>query len=222
MAPKTYSIEDRLKIEAGRLFSKLAMAQRHVETRVGELDALIHDAQAREHRRAAFNLRDRAAYRLGGAFEPVDQLDLDHVALTGWLALGNIGVLLLVQSTAHAPDGSVADHLALLFQSPAGGTIREYGIWVRWKWLRKLYREETELFLKSKKGRDPKASWRKEKATVNQTYLVAQICQDLQLQYRTFPNRGAAFDWIKAYDGNPRFADDQPPPSLAGLVAALR
>ena len=40
------------------------------ETRVGELEALIHDALAREHRRAAFNWRDAQCYRLGAAFEP--------------------------------------------------------------------------------------------------------------------------------------------------------
>ena len=218
----TFNHADRMKIEAATLFS-LAGSQQHLaQTEIAKLALLIHDAEAREHRRAAFNARDKACYRLGGAFEPVAGLDLDPVTLTGFLALGSIALLLLVQVALRQPDGSVADHLARLFRSPAGRVIRAHGVWVRWHWLRDLYIEETEAFLRSRKGRDPKARWRSEKPTANQTYIIAEICLDLQLELAKPATRGAAFDWIQIQGGNPRFTREPARPDLSALAELLR
>lgn len=155
----------------------------------------------------------RPAIRLGGAFEPTSGLDLDPVTLTGFLSLGSIALLLLVRQAVDAPEAAIVDLLAQLFRSPAGRVIRDHGVWVRWNWLRELYVAKTQDFFASRKGCDPKARWRSEKPTVNQIYIAAQICLDLQLEPRTFANRGEAFDWITLKEGNPRFAHEPAKPA---------
>ena len=212
----------RLQVSAAELFSAAEDAQRTTQAQAGELARLMHNAEAREHRRAAFNARDKACYRLGGAFEPVHGLDPDPVTLTGFLALGSAALLMLVQVALQRPHETTAGHLARLFRSPAGRVIRAHGVWTRWNWLRNLYIEETETFLNSKKGRDPEARWRSEKPTVNQTYLVAEICLDLQLEVKEFTTRGEAFEWIERRGGNPRFAREPARPELGELAGMLR
>ena len=202
----------RLKIAAATLFSKVAGLTRQTQSEIADLALLIHNAEAREHRRAAFNARDKACYGLGGAFEPVGGLALDPVTLTGFLALGSVALLLLVQVAIQQPDDSTADHLARLFRSPAGRVIRAHGVWVRWNWLRELYIAETETFLQSKKGQDPEAKWRFDPPTVFQTYIIAEICLNLQLETPVLATRGEAAKWIEDHDGNPRFTREPPPP----------
>ena len=70
---------------AGRLAGLIDGQIRTTEIKVGDLDELIQKAAAREHRRAAHNLRDARCYRVGSSFEPVGALDLDPTALAGWL-----------------------------------------------------------------------------------------------------------------------------------------
>ncbi len=212
-----HTIADQLRVAAALCFVDLGEAEKCVAARSAELGRLIHDAEARDHRRAAFNERDAACYRLGAAFEPSDGLALDPVTLTGFLALNEVGLLLLVRSALASPGGSVVDALAALFRSTAGREIRDYGTWLRWQWLRDLYLEETERFLVTPKGSDPKARWRGDPPTHAQTDLVAQICLDLQLAYRTFPTKGEAFEWILER-GNPRFNHEPPRPTLDALA----
>lgn len=215
-------LRDQLKIAAATLFSLAGAQSTRVAARIAALDLLIYEAAAREHRRAAFNRRDKACYRLGSAFEPTNGLDLDPVNLTGFLHLGATALLLLAEHAIERPELSIVDLLGRLFRSPAGRVIRAHGIWVRWNWLRALYVAETETFLASRKGRDPKARWRADKPTTNQTYIAAEICLDLQLEPRTFANRGEAFDWIKVQAGNPRFNKQPSRPDLTQLVEMLR
>lgn len=213
---------DQLKIAAAILFALANVQRTQVEARTAELDRLIHDAQAREHRRAAFNQRDKACYRLGNAFEPTSGLDLDPVSQTGFLSLGSTALLLLMQQAIERPDLTVVDMLGRLFRSPAGREIRAHGVWVRWTWLCQLYVAETQTFLTSRKGRDPKAKWRTEKPTDNQKHIAAQLCIDLQLAARRFANRGDAHDWIKSKGGNLRFQHEPPRPDLTALEDLLR
>lgn len=213
---------ESLKVKAALLYSLAASQEGKADTRVSELEKLIHDAAAREHRRAAFNARDKACYRLGGAFEPVDGLGLDPTMLAGFLALGSIALLLLVQVALKQPDASIAVLLSRLSRSPAGRLVRAHGVWVRWRWLQRLYVEETAAFLQSKKGRDPKARWRTEKVTANQAYLIEQICLLLELEGRRFADRGDAFEWIKSHGGNPRFTQEPKKPDFVGLTESLQ
>lgn len=216
------SLYERLRVQAAQLFAMAGGAGRATEARVADLELLIREAQTREYRRAENSARDRACYRLGGAFEPIGALKLDDVQLTGFLALGTLGVLLLAKEAVSHPTLSVADLLAALFRSPAGRVIRAHGIRLRWEWLQQLYLEETERFEQSRKGRDPEARWRYEKVTVNQTYLVGQISHLLQIEPPMLRNRGAAFDWIKFNGGNPRFVDGPPSADIAAIEAAFR
>ena len=215
------SLAERLKIQAAQLFAELNAAGRATQAKVADLELLIREAQTREHRRAENSARDRACYRLGGAFEPIGALKLDDVQLTGFLGLGTIGVLLLAKEAVSHPTLGVADLLAALFRSPAGRVIRAHGIRLRWEWLQQLYLEETERFEQSRKGRDPNARWRCEKVTVNQTYIVGQISCLLQIEVPALRDRGAAFDWIKGQGGNPRFVDGPPLADIAALEEAF-
>ncbi|WP_174279458.1 hypothetical protein [Sphingomonas bacterium] len=218
---KTHTIADQLRTQASLLYAFALQADPVLEHRAAELEKLIHDAQAREHRRAAFNARDASCYRLGSAFEPTGGLDLDPVAVAGLMALGATGLLLLVRVALASPDASLAEHLRALFRSRAGRAIRAWGVWSRWHWLRALYLHQTEVFLNSPSGRDPKARWRAKPPTAEQTYLVTQISLDLQLQPRSFATRGEAFDWIQAAGGNPRFRTEAGKPDLSEVAELL-
>ena len=174
-----------------------------------ELAQLIHDAAAREHRRAAFNEYDRRSYRLGGSFRPSGGENLDDVALAGFLGLGVHGVMLLA-TIALRPEHqgkSVSGLLERLFRSEAGPGIRAWGVHARFVHLQALYRQETDTFLASRKGRDPRQRWRREKVTVNQAYLIAEICILLEIGKPELGDRGEAFEWIHARGGNPRFRE---------------
>ena len=186
------------------------------EIRVGELEALIHGALAREHRRAAFNARDAQCYRLGAAFEPVDGLELDPVAMAGWLASGHAGLAALVGIAIKHPEGSLVDHLRVLFRSELGQAIRAIGVWTRWNYLKSLYDTEVTQFLSSP-GYHRKA-WRLKSPTAKQTYLIAEISLDLEIETPRFTKRGEAFEWILAKAGNPRFQNEPAAPDLAKLL----
>ena len=216
-----HAITDQLRQSGAILLAIASQASTAGAVRAAELDALIHDAQAREHRRAAFNARDASCYRLGSAFEPTGGLDLDPVALAGLLALGATGLLLLVRVALAMPEASLAGQMAALFRSQAGDAIRAWGVWSRWHWLRALHIEETETFLRSQAGRDPKAAWRRKPPTVNQTYLIEQICLDLQVELPRFRTRGEAFNWIEEMGGNPRYLSEPGRPDLAEIAAVF-
>jgi hypothetical protein len=186
------------------------------ETRVGELDALIHDALAREHRRAAFNLRDARCYRLGAAFEPVDGLELDPVAMAGWLASGHAGLAALVGIALKHPEGNLVDHLRVLFRSDLGQPIRAIGVWTRWHYLKSLYDAEVTQFLSSPAYH--RKAWRSKSPTAHQTYIIAEISLDLEIETPRFSRRGEAFEWILAKAGNPRFQNEPARPDLAALL----
>ena len=218
----TTRLSDRLKAAAELALAQIDNADLRFDAQAGDLDQLIHDAEAREHRRAAHLLRDARCYRLGSAFEPAGGLLLDPVAVTGWLATGPAGVLLLAEQVLAKPDAGLAEHFATLFRSSAGGLIRAHGVWLRWAWLRDYYMQEVTDFLASPKGRDPKAGWRNKPPSNRQTYLVAEICVLLQLEFQSFATRGDAFEWILKHEGNPRFSQEPPQPDLRGLTGAFR
>lgn len=211
-----------LKITAALLYSSIEQHRSRCETRIADLDLLIREAETREHRRAAYIARDRDAYRLGGAFEPLDGFGLDDIQLTGFLALGTVGVLMLAKEALAHPSFSIVELLTRLFLSKAGRIIRAHGVYVRWQWLAKLYIAETERFQNSEKGQDPLQTWRSANPTTNQTYLVVEICRFLQIKQPTLADCGAAHDWISRMGGNPRFIEGPPPIDLAALEAAIR
>lgn len=213
-------LTEQLRTAAARLYGQVLKGNPAYATRAGELDALIHDAEAREHRRAAFNARDAACYRLGSAFEPGDGLSLDPVAVAGWLALGDTGLLLLLRQALANPGQSIAATLDELFGSAVGRDIRAWGVWARWHWLKALYLAETEGFLASPAAR--RRGWKSLPPKSTQTYLIAAICADLQKEVQQFATRGAAFEWILAQGGNPRFNVEPAKPDLSSFADFLR
>lgn len=213
---------EQLRHQAAIAYATVRLLDTRIQTRSAELDLLIHDAEAREHRRAAHLARDRDCYRLGSAFEPTGGLKLDPIAMTGFLSLGTAGLLLLTREALAAPTASILEQFASLFRSASGSVIRDQGVWVRWHWLRELYEDDVTTFLASREGRDPKARWRTKAPTRRQTYLVSEICSALQLDDRSFDTRHEAFAWIKAHADNPRFQIEPPKPDLSTLGEAFR
>lgn len=197
----------------------LSRAKTTFHVRTGELQALLHDAESRTFRRAAKNAPDATRYRTGGAFDPVDGPDLDSVALTGWLASGAVGALLLVREAIAHPDKTIVQLLDGLFDKPIGEAIRAWGVWIRWNWVRELYRRETIDFMTSAAFRRP---WRNKPVSQNQRYLIGQFCLDLQIELRKFANRGQAFDWLLAQGDRPRFRDEPIRPDLEALAALAK
>lgn len=205
--------ESRLATSALELVDRFAAHKSAISVEAADLDLLIREARAHEHRRAHYIARDKATYRLGGAFEPVGGLDLDAIQLGGFLAAGLGAVVLLANAARDHPDADIVTLLRTVFNSKHGRALRAIGVYRRWTWLQHLYERETTTFLQSKKGRDPKARWRAEKPTTNQKYLAAEIGRLLQIVTPRFENRGAAFDWIRSEGGNPRFW--QAPPTIS-------
>lgn len=182
-----------------------------------ELEELVRETQTYLHRRAARDARDRACYRTGGALEPNDGHMLDDVALSGFDHLGPFALLLLLPIALANSGESFSGLLRLLFASEVGANIREWGVWSRLTWLRKLYWKETIDFLLTKKGSDPKQRWRSEKPTAQQKHLIREIARAFDMIEPKFALRGDAFEWIKAQGGNPRFHTPPPMPKLPSL-----
>lgn len=208
-----------LRHDASILLQSLEQNSVAAELRQGELSELIYDAEAREHRRAMRHQRDSSCYRLGSAFEASGGLSLDPIALSGWLALGELAALLLVRQMLAAPGQSITEHLAALFSSSVGDDIRSWGVWVRWHWLRTLYEAETTAFLASPAARRP--GWRRQDPTARQTALIASMCEFLQKDPQRVRSRGDAFEWINVNGAHPRFHKEPAKPDLAHLQAAL-
>ncbi|MFW2830991.1 hypothetical protein [Sphingomonas sp. ID0503] len=214
-----HDVDNQLRAQALSLLQ--AIDTQRLASRAAELDLLIHDAEAREHRRAAFDARDAACYRLGSAFEPFDALDLDPVALVGWLETQAVGVALLAQHVLAAPGASITECLRTLFASPVGRQLRAIGVWKRWRWLHALYDAEVSAFLASNAGRRPER-WKPKPPTPRQRYLCATIAELLQKEPPTFSTRAAAFEWLREQGGNPRFTTEPVRPDIADITAALR
>lgn len=202
----------------GELLVTLNGADFQFDPRSEELANLIHDAEAREHRRAAHNARDASCYRLGAAFEPTG-FGIDPVFLTGWLATGGYGLLLLARVSLSRPELTITDLLKRLQVEAIGRELRHVGVWIRWQWLKALYDNEVEAFRRS--AAYARGSFRKKPATPRQGYLIAAISEFLEVERPSFPNRGDAFDWIERQGGNPRFANEPPHLSLADLQATF-
>jgi len=213
------SISEQLGCNAAILLAFVNNDVAQFEMRSAALDDLIHDAEAREHRRAAFNRRDAACYRLGSAFEPLGGLDLDPVFLAGWLTAGTTGLLLLTRVAIANNSGTIVDHLRLLAASPAGRQIREWGVWAQWSWLKDLREAETEGFRRSKNFH--KSGWRQKPPTARQRYCIAKLCEWLQTEQQIFSTRWEALCWIEAQGGNPRFRTAPARPDLTAALEAF-
>lgn len=203
-----------LDIAARRLLTRLQTLRETTGRRQAHLDDLIRDAETWLHRRAAWNNRDRALYRTGAAFEPTGGHLLDDVQLSGLDALGARGVLLLAEVAANHPGLPLSGIISILFASPHGPLITQWGRWSRFHWLSALHRAETEEFLQTKAGRDPKAAWRTRPVTKRQAFLAQEMVRALNVPPPEFRNRGEAFDWIYRQGGNPRFWEPPPAPEL--------
>ncbi|MBA2935142.1 hypothetical protein HZF05_13715 [Sphingomonas sp. CGMCC 1.13654] len=185
-----------------------------ITPRIASLDAMIREGETWIHRRAAYNERDKCCYRTGGALEPYGGHRLNDIQLSGFDALGAVGVLLLAEVAIGHPGLAVSELLGELFESAHGPTLHAWGVWSRWHWCQTLYVEETETFLASPAASDP--SWRPKTVTPRQVYLIDEIARMLGEPVPTFTTRGEAFDHILAAGGNPRFTEKPPRPSLPG------
>jgi hypothetical protein len=192
------------------------------EAREEELEELIREAETSIYRSAARIERDRGCYRVGAAFEPNKGHRLDDIFLTGVDHLGSIGVALLAETALAHPGESLSGLLRILSATEQGDNVREWGVWGRGTWNRKLYLWETEGFFRTKKGSDPKQKWRGETVTRRQLYLIGEICRCLVVLEPKPSNRGEAYEWIKANGGNPRFSNPPPVPALPKLAMEAR
>jgi len=204
---------DAATLLAGVLDGVSASNTSHIE----DLTDAIREAETYLHRRAAYNLRDRACYRTGSALEPNGGHLLDDIALAGFDHLGAFGLLLLTNVAKHHPRESFSGLLQILFDSEVGACIRAWGSWSRLTWLRQLYINETVTFLSSKKGSDPAQRWRRDNVTLNQKHLIREIARILGIAAPQFKKRGTAFEWLKEQGGNPRFGTPPPMPALPKL-----
>lgn len=217
-APSPTVAQSDLIREASALAAVLADRSASNRAHQQELEELVREAQTYLHRKAARNARDRACYRIGGALEPNGGHQLDDVALAGFDHLGAFGLLLLMPIAINHPGESLSGLLRLLFASEVGASIREWGVWSRLTWLRKLYWQETSGFLQTKKGSDPKQRWRGERPTARQKHLIRELGRALGTLEPKFARRGDAFEWIRAQGGNPRFHTPPPMPALPQLL----
>lgn len=185
--------------------------------RTQALNELIREFETREHRRAEHSARDRGCYRTGAALEPNGGHLLDDIALSGLDHLGAVGLLLLLEVAAGDRALSLSQLLAKLFRSRHGEIIRQWGEWSRHHWLGPLVHQETVDFLKTKAGRDPKASWRSDTVTPRQSYIILEFARIFQIMAPEFATRGEAFDWIREQGGNPRFLSPPATPALPDI-----
>lgn len=205
------------------LVAKAATSRVQCGLRVQALDEAVREADMWSSRRAASHARDRSCYRLGAALEPTGGLAIDDVALSGLDALGAHGVALLAAQALVSPDGtSLSDLILAISRSKAGQSLRAWGVWARFNWLKELYQREVIDFENSHAGRDKARSWRRKPVSARQVYLLRELARFLQLEPPELGDRGSAHDWLLRQGGNPRFIVplERPPlPAFSDLLA---
>ena len=155
--------------------------------------------------------RDNLKYYLGFAFEVNQALDVDSLALAGLLSLPWQAFATLFMDVSRVPD-RVIDGLRRALTNPS---VLEWaqaqGVWLQWKRLEAIYRQEVDDFRNSdaygQKG------WRRRSITRPQHYLIGEIHRVLGVQLPALATRGQAFDFIAANGGNPRFLFEPPVPA---------
>ena len=186
------------------------------------LEDAIREANMWSSRRAAGLARDRSCYRLGAALEPAGGLAIDDVALAGLDALGVHGVALLAAQALVSPTGASLSELILaISRGKAGRSLRAWGVWARFNWLKSLYTKEVTDFENSRAGRDKARSWRRKPIRAGQAYLIRELARFLQVEPPGPDNRGAAHDWLLVQGGNPRFMVPLERPALPALSDLL-
>lgn len=155
--------------------------------------------------------RDNLKYYLGFAFEVNEALDVDSLALTGLLSLPWPAFEAVLKEDIRKPE-RVIDGLRLALRQPEVlEWARAHGVWLQWKRLEAIYREEVEDF-RSSEGFHRKG-WRRRSITRAQRYLIGEIERILGIPVPAIATRGEAYEFIAAAGGNPRFLVEPPLPS---------
>ena len=155
--------------------------------------------------------RDNLKYHLGFAFEVNEALDVDSLALTGLLSLPWPAFEAVLEEDVRKP-GRVIDGLRLaLLQPELLEWARSQGVWLQWKRLEAIYREEVEDFRNSEAFH--RVNWRRRSVTRAQRYLIGEIERILGIPVPAIACRGEAYEFIAAAGGNPRFLVEPPVPA---------
>jgi hypothetical protein len=155
--------------------------------------------------------RDNLKYYLGFAFEVNDALDVDSQALTGLLSLPWEAFEAGLAEDIRKP-GRVIDGLRLALLQPAVlEWARAQGVWLQWKRLEVIYRQEVEDFRNSEAFQ--RKGWRRKAITRPQHYLIGEIHRILGVSVPPLATRGQAYEFIAANGGNPRFLTEPPVPA---------
>ncbi|WP_343342880.1 hypothetical protein WJT74_06350 [Sphingomicrobium sp. XHP0239] len=162
-------------------------------------------ANVAPHRRGGPHSMDANKYRLGSALVLMGLEDLDVRFLTGLLARPRLMVKWMGEALLQHPDARIVSLLQTIQNSDVRSDYcRRTGAAIAWRWRKRLYDAAVRSFLESGRcGEDE--PWRKRTVTVDQDYLIDEICELLDLPRRVFCNRGEAFDWIRAIGGNPNY-----------------
>lgn len=154
---------------------------------------------------------DNLKYYLGFAFQANGALDVDSLAFTGLLSLP-AGALLAIFSAGHHASASFVDLIRSALEDAA---LREWarakGVWLQWKRLEAIYRQEVEDFRNSDAFARP--GWRRKSITRDQEYMIGEIQRILGVPEPKLATRGQAFEFIAAHGGNPRFLVEPPLPA---------
>lgn len=183
-----------------------------VEVEIAELEELERLSKNWRSRRASVEGSiDNWTHRMGSAIAAAGGEWLNSDGVLGLWTMGARGMVWLAQAARGDPDGSIVDHHRALIAHPVRGPwLIRFGVVQRWRRMAALNAAESAHFDSLDVASDLRAKWRRKQTTADQRFLVAQILEMLASLGEPQPDpdlksRGAAYDWIKAMGGNPRF-----------------
>lgn len=199
-------------IDALRARAKIASAAETM--RVGDKQRVAFDIRRRAELYRDGRSRNNKLFAHGSGAEVGGYIDLDDIAITGLDHHLVQYALWLATAAYKLPPGSTrGDALALILSNPARlEWARREGARVRWHWAEAAYAEEVADF-RARQASAPARlkAWRRLNVTERQCYLVELIRVYRDLPTPDLSDRGAAYDWIDAQGGAPRFWSPPPP-----------
>ena len=169
------------------------------------LPELRRQARAKPRRRGGTGSVDGEKYKLGSILTLLGFAGADDLVLLGFFSCGDRALQWIAEARLeHGPITFAEAVKAALSDPVRTDWCREWGEYRRRSYKKAAYDASVTAFLDSGKT-GPLAYWRGKDITPEQADIIEDICDTARLPMPELANRGEAFEWIYAHDGNPAY-----------------
>jgi hypothetical protein len=197
-APTSLSLDALL----GQLEQLDARITSESEIAQAKLSELRRQARALPRRRDRGGAVDTRKYAIGGAIVLLTG-EIDATTLLGLFAQTDMMLKWMAEKRLAQGTRSFGDLLRAILSDPRKADwCRRWGGLIEWSHRKALYDANVASFEASGRA-GLKESWRLREVTDDQFQLIETLCRVLDMPAPAIADRGAAYEWIKQYGGNP-------------------